>query len=338
MDKLYFRFSDGFVTLHGLLQELRSTQCPYSHSAVLGLERHLTFRLVPDWRTWSPKHNSVGARFAQLARALEYRNTSKRGDELMCMASILGLPTRAILEAEAYEDRAIAFYKTLKTVPASILFSNGRRISKKPFRWALSSFIAGEDPRKLQTLSKTTSHFGLCDSTGLRVRLSGIFFEFDPNETMLDFNRIWIRPDRLSLEPVGWGFPRQVPSWHSWSEIKQARAAGDTLVLVVNPSCDHEGVVLRLVKKVNQSFHADFLTQVHIRYAGKRQSADETPIWRQGSSSSEGEADDGSDSPETTRWAGVTGRGPAGSLADERRSISARCQTRTSELQKWVIT
>lgn len=342
MNKLYFRFSDGFITLHNLLQELRSTQDPYSQGAVLGLERHLTFRLVPDWRTWSPKHNSIGARFAQLARALEYRNTSKKVDELMCMASILDLPTNAILEADSSEDRMIAFYKTLRTVPASILFCNGFRISKSPFRWALASFIAAEDPRKLQTLSKTTTHFGLCESTGLHVRLSGIFFDFEPHETIYDFNRIWLRPDAMSLGPLGWGFACTVPPAHSWAEIKRARRAGDSLVLIINPSCDHEGVVLRFLEKVNQTFYAEYLTRVHIRYVGKRQSLDETPIWRQGSSS-EGDTDangnDGiSKALERTRWPEIEGRFPAGSPEWERRSISARRTLRTSEGQKWIIT
>ena len=318
--------------LQSLLQELLSTQCPYSHSVVLGLERHLTFRLVQDWRTWSPQHNSIAARFAPLARALEYRNTSKRSDELMCMASILGLPTKAILEADSSEDRAVAFYKTLKTVPISILFCNGLRISKRPFRWALASLISPEDPRKLQTLSKTTNHFGQCEANGLHVRASGIFFEIDHNETMVDFNRLWIKPDRLSLEPLGWGFPSQVPPWQSWSEIRQARTAGDKLVLMINPSCDHEGVILKAVGKSSQTFFVEYLTQVHIRYVGKRHSLDKGPIWRQ-ESSSEDESEAGS-----PRWAGVDGPFPAGSPDWERRSISAWRRLRTSESQKWVIT
>ncbi len=351
MDKLHFRFSDGFVTLQRLLQELRSTQCPYSMSAVMGLERHLTFRLVvTDWRAWSPKHNSIGARFAQLARALEYRNTSKKVDELLCMASILGLPTNALLDAETPEDRAIAFYETIKTVPASILFCNGHRISKSPFRWALASFITPEDPRKLQTLSKTTSHFGLCESTGLHVRLSGIFFDFEPNETMFDFNRIWVRPDSMSLGPLGWGFACESPPSQSWSEIKKARRAGDSLVLIINPSCDHEGAVLRFLKNSKQIFHAEYLTRVHIRYVGKRHSVDATPIWRQGSSS-EGEvevennadntssgAEEATNAPEKSRWPEIEGSFPAGSPEWERRSISARRTLKTSDLQKWIIT
>ena len=81
--------------------------------------------------------------------------------------------------------------------------------------------------------------------------------ELDPNETVHDFDRIWVRPDRISLKPLGWGFPGQIPPWQSWAEIKKARLAGGKLVLMINPSCDHEGTVLRSIIKVNQTFHVD---------------------------------------------------------------------------------
>lgn len=265
----------------------------------------------------------------------------------MCMASILGLPTRAILEADSPEDRAIAFYKTLKTVPASILFCNGLRISKRPFRWAIASFIAAEDPRKLQTLSKTTRHFGLCESDGLHLRASGIYFDFDANEGLFDFNRVWIRPERLSLEASGWGLPCEVPPWQSWSEIRNARTAGDQLILMINPNCDHEGVVLRHLKKTTQAIHAEYLTSVHIRYAGKRDSGvEDEPMWRQSSSSSSSSSsasigeDDDSDVLGHSRWADSAdpSRYVAGSSERDRRSISAKSRWQSNELQKWIIT
>lgn len=337
-DKLYFRFSDGYVTLQKLLQELRSKQCPYSHSAVMALERHLTLRLVPDWRIWVPRYDSTAARFAQLARALEYRNTSRRSDEMLCMASILGLSTKAILGAASSEDRAIAFYQTLQMVPVSILFCNGVRIFKKPFRWALASFIAAEDPRKLSTLSKMTNHFGRCGPDGLHVRAPGIFFEME-RETVCDFNRLWIYTDRLSLEPLGWGYPCQVPPWQSWAEIRRACAEEQQLVLIINPSCDHEAVVLRPTNKVDHCYHVEFLCQVHIRYAGKRPSVDEEPIWRQ--ESSQVQDNDGEDqSEDETLEAHYRGINiiPSKTPELDKRSISARCRHRTGELQKWIIT
>ena len=341
MDKLYFRFSDGYVTLHTLLRELRSTQCPYSHSAVLGLERHLTFRLVPDWRTWSTPHNSVAARFAQLARALEYRNTSKRSDELMCMASILGLPTAGILDFTSPDDRAIAFYRTLKTVPFSILFCNGTRIPRYPFHWALASFISAEDPRKLHTLAKTTHRFGQVTPQGLSVRAEGLFFTFDPYQNLEEFNRIWIRDDRINLEPLCCGSARQIPPWQSWGLIKRARLQGQQLVLMINPLCDYEAIVLHYSRHMDQTCYVEYLTQVHVRYVGRRTPSDEGPLWRQGGSTSgsspsspEQEDEEGEESDDTNPllarpW--ITGSN------GERRSISASRQLRTSEFQKWII-
>jgi hypothetical protein len=320
----------------------------------LGLERHLTFRLVGDWRMSSSpqQHSSSASRFAQLAKALEYRNTSKRSDELLCMASILGLPTKGILGADSPDDRAIAFYKSLKTVPASILFCNGSRIAKYPFRWAVASFISAEDPRKLQTLARPTNHYGQVTPKGLLVRAQGMFFAFDdPYNVVHDFNRVWMKTDRISLEPVGWGKSSQMPPWQSWDTIKVARKTGDRLALIVNPACDHEGAVFKVLEDTNNIIHAEYLTQVHVRHAGKLPSADsDVPIWRQGllAPSSSDDEDDASgmnddDDDEHEAW----GDSPWDDTIllsrrqedQERRSITARRRGfRTNELQRWMIT
>lgn len=336
-EKLFFRFADGFVTLKKLLSDLRGKHCPYAHSAVLALERHLTLRLVPDWRIWLPVYDSTPSRFAQLARALEYRSTSKVGDEMLCMASILGLPTLEIIDARTPEDKAIAFYRALEEVPISILFCNGVRISQSPFHWAPLSFIAAEDPRKLFTLSKFTTHFGRCEADGLHVSISGIIFGMDFNG-VANFNRIWLDPDGMSLEPLGWGSPYEIPEWQSWAGILQARADGRQVALMVNPTCDHEGVILRPIKMDKDRCHAEFLCQVHIRYARKRDSTNEEPMWRPkvtDDDEADGGGDEDADEEDDEEKLPMIVQPP---LQDAKKSIRAWCRARTEDEQKWLIT
>jgi hypothetical protein len=260
------------------------------------------------------------------------------------MASILGLPTLKIIDALAPEDKAIAFYRALEEVPISILFCNGLRISQSPFHWAPLSFIAAEDPRKLFTLSKFTTHFGRCEEDGLHLSVSGIIFGMDFYGAP-DFNRIWLYPDRMSLEPLGWGSPCEIPAWQSWSGIQQARAGGRQLALMVNPTCDHEGVVLRPIRmdKDRDLCHAEFLCQVHIRYARKRDSTDDEPMWRERQAGdydpeveAEADGDDVDDDDDDDNENLPLILQPP--LEEQKTSIRAWCRARTEDEQRWLIT
>jgi hypothetical protein len=213
----------------------------------MALEKHLTIRVVPDWRQWLPSNHSKGARFAELARAVEYRNTSKPGDEMLYMASILGLSTKRILQEDTAKKKTMAFYLTLKMVPISILFCAGLRIRDSGFRRAPSSLITSENSRKLNALSKRTEHFGRCEENGLHINASGILFTIKLGRD-LDFNRVWINPDKVILEPSTWEASYKVPEWQGWSRLRKACTNREQLALIINPQCDHEGVVLRTLE------------------------------------------------------------------------------------------
>jgi len=275
-DKLIFRLRDGQVTLGQLLKDLRSQKCPYARSAMVALQNHLTLRVVPNFRAWYPTVDSVASKFNQLAKAIEYRNTSREGDEMLCMASILEYPSGEILTASTTEQKAIKFYMTLKHFPISILFCNGLRIPTSPFRWAISSFLTSDNSRKMHPLSRTTSQLVRCEPDGLHIQSMGILFNLELFNDRT-FNRVWIQHGKYILEPSAWELLCQPPPWQSWGRL-QASTQSDQLVLIINPSSSCEGVVLRKTREESQIYHMEFLCQVYIGRHREKKLVDVGPI------------------------------------------------------------
>jgi hypothetical protein len=85
--KLVFRLKGGEARLDKLLWTLERNRSPYARSATIALKKHLTPPMTPlncnYNRSWDPK----ASHFVQLVKGVEYRNTSKPGDEIFCMAS-----------------------------------------------------------------------------------------------------------------------------------------------------------------------------------------------------------------------------------------------------------
>jgi hypothetical protein len=77
--------------------------------------------------------------------ALRYRSTSKYWDAPICAGTLLGIDLLAILNAEP-EDKMAAFWSSQPSLPASILFVNGPRMTRDTLRWAPSSLL---DPRTI---------------------------------------------------------------------------------------------------------------------------------------------------------------------------------------------
>jgi hypothetical protein len=292
-EKLVFRFRDGTITLQKLLADLQRENCPYARSAMLALRKHLMLHVLPDFRAWRPALDSDAPRFAQLAQAVEYRSTSKPGDEMLCMASILGLDSQQIVSVTTLDEKMIEFYLQLRQLPISILFCNGKRIHKAPFRWALGSILTSENPSKLDLLSRITDTLGRCDQDGLHVQCAGVLFKIDPRP-QLTFNRlsIWLPFEKLILEPTRWELAYNgsvAQDWshadalaQSWNRIREASRT-DRLALLTNPSNEQEGVVLRLMpeQKGREGHHVEFLCQVHVGRQRLRRLADVGYIPRQ---------------------------------------------------------
>lgn len=366
-ERLVFRFRDGDINLKKLIEELDKESCPYARSAMSALQKNLTLSNGSNgalFRPWYPEVDSIVPKFAQLAKAIQYRSVSRPGDETVCMASILRPDSPQIAKAETIEKKMINFYLQLKHFPISILFCDGNRISTAPFRWALSSLLTSENPSKLDPLSRTTKSLCRCDPGGLRLQSPGILFRVKSAKGP-PFNRVKINDSqgRLFLEPTAWDLSNQASTAAapSWSRIQSSNPS-DYLALITNPSNGYEGVVLCVTKvgrhhaRYHAEYHAEFLCQVHIGRARQPRLADVGHIPRQkvattgffanqargaGSSRERRRADaqDGQFVPDPQRGIGYFFRGDPAADADQKRIFrDAVGVWRTSLEQKWRIT
>ncbi|OCK75280.1 hypothetical protein K432DRAFT_409167 [Lepidopterella palustris CBS 459.81] len=95
--------------------------------------------------------------------SMAFRMTSRPGDETVCFATTLGFNPASILDIElpkmtsdissqehqaaelaAQEKRMVAFLNLLPSVPLSILFSSGERLSTPGYRWAPRTLLHPE--------------------------------------------------------------------------------------------------------------------------------------------------------------------------------------------------
>ena len=126
--KLHIIFKDGQRPFNNLFQKDILTL--YHSEAAF---RALTQRM--------PQVISASDSFHHLMKALEYRSTSRREDEALCLASILNFHVPKIFEHNSAEARMRAFYSMLDEVPTSIFFHHEPRLPSEGYRWAPQSLM-----------------------------------------------------------------------------------------------------------------------------------------------------------------------------------------------------
>ena len=91
----------------------------------------------------------VNARFAdgpqeiilgRILLGLAYRQTSRSGDETICVSHMLKTDTAELLKVDP-EMRMRTFLDTLENIPPGLLFMGEPRLSEKGYRWAPTSFL-----------------------------------------------------------------------------------------------------------------------------------------------------------------------------------------------------
>lgn len=128
--KLCIQIREGPVALNSLL-EIGLYTVYYSEKAIQSVFSRF------------PQQFDRVDNFSTLSHALEYRTTSKRTDEAVCLASILGLDVRSVVDAgDTAEVKMCAFYKQISEYPAEILFHRGKRLGSDGYRWAPCSFLS----------------------------------------------------------------------------------------------------------------------------------------------------------------------------------------------------
>jgi hypothetical protein len=72
--------------------------------------------------------------------SLQGRSTSNAGDEAVCLAIMLGLDNKKILDTPD-DERMLELFSMQDIIPSQILFMPGPRIQKHGYRWAPTSFL-----------------------------------------------------------------------------------------------------------------------------------------------------------------------------------------------------
>lgn len=122
-----------------------------------------------------PQFMSRDHAFNSLTRALRYRTTSKKEDEALCVASILGFDQsqiEAIVVENTAEARMQKMYTLIGEVPASVLFNRSRKLrqDKGFFGWAPASLLGSSSGHYLDFFAGPA---GRCDKHGLHVQFPG---------------------------------------------------------------------------------------------------------------------------------------------------------------------
>ncbi|QDS72190.1 hypothetical protein FKW77_004958 [Venturia effusa] len=117
-----------------------------------------------------------------LLKAVAHRRTTRPGDEAICIATFLGLDPTTLLHA-TIQHRMPILIKLLRTIPAHILFTWGRRLENLGFRWAPTTFL---------------SPFGLHDADQVSLPLSYAPDRDDP-KTRVPMPTPILRPSGLSV-------------------------------------------------------------------------------------------------------------------------------------------
>jgi hypothetical protein len=114
--------------------------------------------------------------FVTVWSGLTLRTTQKPEDEVICIATLLDLDLKIILETPKSE-RINKLFLLQGNIPSNIIFGRMQRMDVDGFRWAPKSFMTKAFYRG------TTNQKALCTETGLSLRYSGIVFP--RNTTMI---------------------------------------------------------------------------------------------------------------------------------------------------------
>ncbi|KAK7464910.1 hypothetical protein VKT23_006118 [Stygiomarasmius scandens] len=121
-----------------------------------------------------------------ISHALVKRTTSRKEDETLAIASLLGVDVSKLLDVSTHEERMKILLLELQFIPSGIIFSVGEKLSEPGFRWAPRSFLG--------QMSPNTDRNALCTSKGLAGKYPWFYFD----ETTIGHNEMWFLRHRES--------------------------------------------------------------------------------------------------------------------------------------------
>ena len=223
-----------------------------------------------------PQRMSRDRAFNSLTSALRYRTTSKKEDEALCVASILGFDQqqiKAIADEDTAEARMQKMYTFIREIPASVLFNRSRKLGQKGFGWAPTTLLGSGN-----YLDFFRGNAARCDERGLHVQYSGfIITEKNPNVRLEQGLRSSIflgEPEEEATYPKCKIAPEMMTEGRLYFEaaimFQKMIEGTERPAVIINPRSASESVLVSVTGEVEGVVYATFIMNVYAR------------LWRKG--------------------------------------------------------
>lgn len=219
-----------------------------------------------------PQFRTRDRTYAFLARALEYRTTSRLEDEAICLASILGFEPKdiaSIAGASTAEERMQLLYTDIEQIPASALFNRSRKL-ENGFRWAPATLLGNKDLYSFRGDPAT------CDAQGLHVQFAGYVMKARnilPQRSSGETQHNRYIGDLEAEAPRLWTKAREAGVGHATSrsalddsiKLDSLLTETPTPAFVLNPQDSTESALVSVTGEEGDIIYATFVTKLYIR-------------------------------------------------------------------------
>ncbi|KUL87468.1 hypothetical protein ZTR_04606 [Talaromyces verruculosus] len=192
---VYIQFSDKSVELDELRKQFETYQQQQSNVGI-----YLQFPVAANVRLLyiysGMKFIMSGVKdmkdkwklYAPVADAMSERKTSRLADEIICLATIIGIDVKPFLELpdkdksdeELAQDRMALFLDTVHTFAMQLVFNNYQRLERIGYRWAPRSLLNFRLPQLYPGRDQRTTNFQVVNGKkGLLVQYAGFLMQFD---------------------------------------------------------------------------------------------------------------------------------------------------------------
>ncbi len=178
-----------------------------------------------------------------MLHAIEWRDTSRKIDEVLCLAIQLKLNVSSVQNCPK-EEGMQALLEQINLLPSDLMFTHGPRIETYPFRWAPRTLIGYKDHYSFVPAAKADTPMGQRTDRGLRVKYPSfqisrgrvpdsqfLFFSSRPVDSRGGFTSTSDSARKHFGMMIDHSDPRYSPSWREGA-IDALDGDGDLLVII----------------------------------------------------------------------------------------------------------
>lgn len=193
--RVYIQFSDKSIELDELFRQFDSYQQQQINKGIyLQFPKVANMRLLDIYSAMKFIMSGVKDMkdkwmlYAPVADAMSARKTSRLADEIICIATIIGIDVKPFLELpdkdksdeDSAQDRMALFLDTLHTFQTQLVFNNYQRLDRVGYRWAPRSLLNFRLPQLYPGDDQRTANLQVVNGKkGLLIQYPGFLIRFD---------------------------------------------------------------------------------------------------------------------------------------------------------------